>query len=383
MKRVGLKQTVYMDEERRLITKLRRTQQPTLKSSLSDSKKHAIIIKKIIILQKTWRMLMESKMYNTRLVSSKKPLMKVFTLFRSFESKSTRIVVLFEKHNRNFVINLTVDEGQGALPKCYQANIGVKPILQYVYSNEIPKSGIEGPIFLKQVLPSLAAVVASSIEIFTSSDETGLLCRINLETSQRISLIEKEDRYNKDKDKKTTFKEEVSIDKITEIVQKLQNHFRKYTKKKIDSRLEVIRRRNEHMQRKMGKLIKSTFRRVSGEYYRIRIYSKMHASEEYYNFIITSAPGNHSESELRFMLSYRVSENKLINCHGLELIEHLLGLLKKDGVSNQFYFERVNSNFEVIQQKSKFMANVIEEDENEHMEDNDKDDVTTFDTVLY
>lgn len=382
MKRVGLKQTVYMDEERRLITKLRRTQQPTLKSSLSDSKKHAIIIKKIIILQKTWRMLMESKMYNTRLVSSKKPLIKVFTLFRSFESKSTRIVVLFEKHNRNFVINLTVDEGQGALPKYYQANIGVKPILQYVYSNEIPKSGIEGPIFLKQVLPNLAAVVARSIEIFTSSDETGLLCRINLETSQRISLIEKEDRYNKDKDKKTTFKK-VSIDKITEIVQKLQNHFRKYTKKKIDSRLEVIRRRNEHMHRKMGILIKSTFRRVSEEYYRIRIYSKMHASEEYYNFIITSAPGNHAEGELRFMLSYRVSENKLINCHGLELIEHLLGLLRKDGVSNQFYFERVTSNFEVIQQKSKFMANVIEEDENEHMEDNDKDDVTTFDTVLY
>lgn len=383
MKRIILKQTVYIDEERRMINKVRRTQQPALKPSFSDSKKHAIIIEKIIMLQKTWRMLMESKMYNIRLISSKKPLMKVYTLFRSFESNSTRIVVLFEKHNRNFVINLAVNEGDGASPKCYQANIGVKPIIQYVYSNEIPDKGMEGPEFLKRVLPNLAAVVARSIELFTSSDETGLLCRINLETSQRISLIEKEDRYNKDKDKKVTFKEEVSMEKMTEIVLKLQNHFRKHTKKRLDSRLDVIRRRNEHLQRNTGTLIKSTFRRISDNYYRIRIYSKMHTNEEYYNFIITTAPRNKTAEELRFMLSYRVSENKLINCHGMELIEHLISLLKHSADSNQFYFQQVNSNYEVIQQKSRFMAEVIEEDENEHDESKHQDEATTFDTVTY
>lgn len=377
-----MKQNVYLDEEKKMISKLRRNQQPVLKPTLSAKEKQEIITEKILIIQKTWRMLKVLKMFNTKLVASKKPIMKVYTIFRNFESKSTRIVVLYDRYQKKFLINLAIYEVDGAAPKCSQATISIEPILQYVYANEDWSQKIKDDAnFMNYVLPQLSRAVAKSIEVFTSSDEPGLLCRINLETSQRVSLIEKEDRYNKDKDKKIKLKEEVSLDKLTEYVIKIQRKIRKDNRKLKNNQLISLVKRVEQVRKNMGELIKSTFRRVSDDYYRIRIYSKMHSNEEYYNFFITPAPGSQAQKDLRFMLSYRVSENKLINCHGQELVEYLLNLMRKDPDQYKFYFQRIETHFEVIQQKSKFLGEVIEEDDQELEDSNTEGEATTFDTV--
>ena len=130
----------------------------------------------------------------------------------------------------------------------------------------------------------------------------------------------------------------------------------------------------EQKTRTHGKLLRLNFKKIDDKYYRVRVFEKVEAEDTYYNFIIGSISIHDKQ---RAMLSYKTNEVKLVNSHGLYLVDYLTDSLRRKQTEDGFvfYFQLPDRPDHVKIRSNSF----TEEDAEEDLEIEDLKD--TFDTV--
>jgi hypothetical protein len=358
---------------------------PFFHSKMTEAERLKKTFESVARIQSFWRWVVQAKRFNVLRLSDKQQKLKLVSRFKRFENYSCHIVIVYLRHEQKFIMTFTVS-GLERRPVVYQTFIFIQPIMQFIYGYDWDKINRTEPSFIKKTLPQIAMRVMESLDLFSQTDEEGkvkVCCKLHLEIPQQLSLERKEDPYNLRKDEVVETKEDFPLAQKLKFIVKLQRAY-KSVKARRNLREAIIKeRRRQLIQRNLGTLLKTTYKKISGEFYRISVYSNITSNEEFLRFQIMPAPGGLLPRETKAFVSYRVNENKFMNCHGLQLIDYLLSLIRKEQDSLKFYFLDVGQRFESVVIKDEFAEDPDEADEgNELHKAIEADHQLTFDKVV-
>lgn len=328
---------------------------------------------------------MAAKQFQVLRLLNKQQKLKLLSRFRKFEIYSYRVVVLYMRLEQKFIINFSVYELESS-PVVFQAFIYVRPIMQYVFGYDWEKINRTEPYFFNRTLPSLASLIVDRMKLYSQIDDDGkikICCRLHLEIPQQLQLERKEDPYNLKKDETSETPEDFPLVQKLKFIIKVQRAY-KFLKARKNLREAILKERKRQLnERNMGTLLKSTYRKISNDYYRIKVFSNKTSNEEYLHFQMMPAQRDMKQRESKAFLLYKVSENKFVNCHGLQLIDYLLTLIRKEPEAFKFYFQDVGQRFQKVDIKNELAEESDDDDEpNLLQREIEKDNKATFDKVI-
>jgi hypothetical protein len=373
------------ENQQQKIEKYKKKKNPPYHSKMTDAEKLEVYFQKVITIQRIWRQLMTAKQFQIRRLSTNQQKLKLLSRFKKFEIYSYRIVVLYMRLEQKFIISFSVYELEKSTV-VFQTFIFVQPIMQYVFGYDWDKVSRSSPEYMNKTLPSLASTIVERMELFTQNDEESkvkVCCRFHLEIPQQLNLERKEDPYSLKKNESVETIEDFPIMQKLKFIVKVQRAYKSFKARRLLKEAVVFERRRQLVERNLGTLLKRTYKKISGEYFRIQIYTNKTSNEEYLLFQIKPASGGSMAKETKAFLRYKVSENKFVNCHGLQLIDYLLTLIRKEQDSLKFYFLDVGQQFQKVEIKNELAEESDDDEENNILQrEIEKDEKVTFNKVI-
>lgn len=337
---------------------------PAFTSKMSQEQKAAIVYKKVVIIQKIWRQLMASKRFNVMQLGSKQQKLKLLSRFKQFEIYASRIVILYCSIEEKFIMTFTIYELERE-PVVYDTFIMIQTVMQYVFGYNWDKIDRDEPVFTNRTLPLLARKIAESLELSTDDrfgDHKAVCCKLHFEVPQQLNLLRKENPYALKREDLALLRQDESSALKLQVIIKLQRAFKLFKARKIVREAFFLKKHREIIERNNGKLVKNTYHKISGDFFRVAVRSKITSNEEFLRFQIMPAPGGPFAKTEKAFLWYKVSENKFLNCQGLELIDFLIQLIRKTPDAMSFYFLEVKQRFQPVSLKNEF-AEELSDDE--------------------
>ena len=382
------------------VKKKTRRQKPIFEKEMTKEERQRIYEQKISVIQSMWRLLQNQRDRVIMTIARKVPVVKIFVKNRRFDRVMVNMIILYDRFERFILINFTLDTEKSTL--FYKSRIGIKPVMDYMYGEmDASRINTKSTEFFRTILPSIGKTVAENLEIYISSEQgSGFRCRLDLGLSVQMDLKEREKVVDKKKNEGADITAEAKYMNILKTIISLQRRRKSLAfvrKMKVEMKLD---KREKDNIKKYGQLVLMTFKKIDTGYYRIWVYEKEEFEKPYYNFKIV--PLIQKSQKVIEFLQYRVEDNKLLNCHGLQLLDYLMSVLsievsnevRKDS-SDKFIFNiPAEPNFVKVSDKlPNFIAE--EEDAGEYGEDDaypnrkqsqkgDEDKgLDTFDTVGY
>lgn len=316
---------------------------PVFHNKMSPSEMGSIYLKSVIKIQSFFRRLWVQSRVESLSRVSKLPAIKVKQVFKKFDQYTASMSIVYEKLAKFFRLYVTLQEGDHPA-QFFTTGVGLDPLIQECYGNE-GRSMIDtqSKLFYRSLLPELACTLADRIEFFKTVESEGrFICEMKFKMPFNLSLepLKRQLIYVKEEEDQRPIQ---PLDLVLKMAIKLQRFCRKFLYfRSPASTLKNVRRRFDQAS-SLGKIVLLTFKKISGVFYQVWVYEKSEDAESHYNFVIIPKERLEDASNQTCRISYRLSEHKLLNSRGLQLLDYLLEVLRRreqdDGRAERFYFD--------------------------------------------
>lgn len=316
---------------------------PIFTSKMTPDEMTQIFKEKIIKIQSFFRRMWTQRRVENLSITSKLPSFKVKQIFRKYDQCTAAVSIVYDKLAKYFKLFITLQE-YDAEPQFYTSGLSLDPLVQDCYGNQGRMMvNTSSRHFYHSQLPELASELAERMEFYKTVESQGqFLSKMNFKMPFQLPLEtrKKQATYAREEEVEKPMK---PFDVVLTMAIKLQRYVRRYLASRAPaSSLKQVRRRFDQAS-SLGKIVLLTFKKISGRFYQVWVYEKSESEESYYNFVIIPKERSGYQATQASRISYKLSEHKLLNSHGLQLLDYLLEVLKRsesvDDQKEPFYFD--------------------------------------------
>ena len=150
-----------------------------------------------------------------------------------------------------------------------------------------------------------------------------------------LNLEDNDRHYNVKKHEGVELKDKIPTDEYNKRIAIIQRFTRQALARRNMKQKLSLAAKLEQKVKAHGKLLRLNFKKIDDKYYRVRIFEKVEGEDTYYNFIISSISIHDKQ---RAMLSFKTSDVRLLNSHGMYLVDYLTDNLKRKSKDEGFLF---------------------------------------------